>query len=178
MYSHNSWCDFSKYILRCMSKTQHKFQNRTLFVLIFLAKEDSICSNKSFFRQCVVLLFGKVSGATDGHCARGSGNSLRRRQVHNCNRQLQLGWVGPGNLYLCRHSEGGWKLHTDWLSTHKLTGHVSVSIVCLEVFSLICRVEAVPQRSPLLVLQFPEGKSLLTVDWVGVLARFVSVLTF
>ena len=31
-----------------------------------------------------------------------------------------------------------------------------------------------PQRSPLLVLQFPEGKSLLTVDWVGVLARFVS----
>jgi len=32
-------------------------------------------------------------------------------------------------------------------------------------------VEAVPQRSPLLVLQFPEGKSLLTVDWVGVLAR-------
>ena len=36
------------------------------------------------------------------------------------------------------------------------------------------RVEAVPQRSPLLVLQFPEGKSLLTVDWVGVLARFAS----
>ena len=33
-----------------------------------------------------------------------------------------------------------------------------------------------PQRSPLLVLQFPEGKSLLTVDWVGVLARFFPVL--
>ena len=33
-----------------------------------------------------------------------------------------------------------------------------------------------PSRSPLLVLQFPEGKSLLTVDWVGVLARCLCLL--
>ena len=36
---------------------------------------------------------------------------------------------------------------------------------------LISRVEAVPRRSPLLVLQFPEGKSLYDVDWIGVLSR-------
>ena len=40
----------------------------------------------------------------------------------------------------------------------------------------LSRVEAVPSRSPLLVLQFPEGKSLLTVDWVGVLARCLCLL--
>ena len=32
-------------------------------------------------------------------------------------------------------------------------------------------VEDVPPSSSLLVLHFPEGKSLLTVDWIGVLAR-------
>lgn len=34
------------------------------------------------------------------------------------------------------------------------------------------RVDAVPSTSPLMVLQFPEGKSLLTIDWIGVLARW------
>ena len=123
-----------------MSKTQYKFQNRTLFVSTFLAKEDSICSNKSFFRQCVVLLFGKVSGATDGHCAMGSGNSLRRRQVHNCNRQLQLGWVGPRNLHLCGHSEGGWQLHKDRLSPHKLPGHVRISTISVDSWNWNCEI--------------------------------------
>ena len=96
----------------------------SLFVLIFLVKEDFL--SKSFFRQWLVLLFGTVGGSTDRHGARGSRHSLRRWQVHNCHCQLQLGWVGPGNFYLCRHFEGRWKLHKDWLSTHKLPGHVSI----------------------------------------------------
>ena len=115
-YTNNSWFYISMNIYSYLSPCS--LQKKIITVQKIL-----------FFRRCVVLLFGKVSGATDGHRARGSGHSLRRRQVHNCYRQLQLGWVGPWNLHLCRHSEGGWKLHKDWLSTHKLPGHVRISTI-------------------------------------------------
>ena len=170
----------------------HRYQNNFhkylfLFVSIFLAKEDYICSNQSFFRRCVVLLFGKVSGATDGHRARGSGHSVRRRQVHDCYRKLQLGWVGPWDLHLCRHSEGGWKLHKDWLSTHKLPGHVSISTISgdcwvLRIFKILlsfpglrlfpkdrlCWCSSSPRASlssPLTGLESSPGLHLLTMPF-------------
>ena len=173
-YQNNSCYDISIYIYSYLS--QCSLQKKITFVQI-----------NPFFRRCVVLLFGKVSGATDGHRARGSGHSLRRRQVHNCYRQLQLGWVGSWNLHLCRHSEGGWKLHKDWLSTHKLPGHVSISTISgdcwvLRIFKILlsfpglrlfpkdrlCWCSSSPRASlssPLTGLEFSPGLHLLTMPF-------------
>ena len=173
-HSHRFQCQNHHYLTILTSLLTPRYKLFALFLILSCKK--IIFLTKSLFRQCAFLLFGSAGGITDRHRSGSPWHSLRRWQVHHRHRQLHLRWIGPGNLHLCRHAESGWKLHKDWISTHKLTGHVSSATILGESWvilkCLISRVEAVPRRSPLLVLQFPEGKSLLTVDWVGVLARF------